>query len=300
MSTRKTGRASYQCGICQKIRQLGWYDDEHLHLVSQSMNGLVTYSDIHICKDSLTGVNQLSVDAEYNVRTFAQLEVPKVRAAGNIPAPNTGVQAGIKLINVTQLPNDFGVHVVIHDYMILSQIKFGRFDHESEIAITTLMSDMGMIQLDIFPSGSVFTAELEQWLLQLVRILEILPATTLGLLVDTMRYISDNYHSSPTEFDLMFIKTILASHEVHFFIDDYSKEKLETLRDDENSVITDAHIAMIDKFVRVMMENEMASMRNFTSLPGVEMDLISIIYLFTILEAEGIIYIERPGILESY
>jgi hypothetical protein len=298
IDSNSTKIIGYQCNDCGAIRNLGVLEEEHEKLLLKSTNGLVKYSDIHICQYGLTSVNELNVDAEYNVRSNDNVELPKFRDNINlIPSPKSGDE--FKLINILQMPNKMDLHLIFFDFMLKTKIKIGRFDSDVSFPFTSIQSDMGMIKLDVFPTGTSFSPSVEIWLEKLISVLEVLPPTTLGLLIDTLQYISMHYHRNPDNFDITFIKTILASHEVYFEVLDKERTKIQKMKEEYGSLFSEDDFNMMDKFVRIMLENEYSAIKDFTSIEGVKMDLLSIIYLFVILEKEQIIRIERPGIIES-
>lgn len=298
MSAQGGPSAEYYCDHCKQHRRFIFNDDRHQALVAQSKNGLVNYSDIHYCVDNLLEVNNLSIDSSYNIRSYEKVELPQIRYyQEGVPTPKSRQSRDRTFIHLTQLPHNMELHMVLKDAVINTDIMIGRFQFQDLIPITTLQSDQGLIQLDIYPTSIAYSLELEQWLQEFIIIIELLPPTGLGLIIETLRYIIDNSQRIPSSYDIKFMKTILASHEVFFILED--ADRVENLWEKYSNAFGKEQLAHIDRFIRILSENELTPIQKFTSNPRVDMDLISLIYLFHILEDEGVITIEIPGILEG-
>lgn len=293
----------YKCQHCQQTRTIDLDPEVHREMVNESPNGLVMFSDSHRCENGIIGINNLQIDSHFVVRGFSFLELPQRKIPAlpglGIPIPKAHSSDEMKTFYITHIPPDESLKIVIIDKMLNVKINIGRVSEIDEFQILTIHSDLGLLEIVFYPSNVIFTPMLEKWLTTLVNILEVLPATKIGLIVDTLKYILDSSSIEPIEFDIIFLKTILASHEIYF----------ERVEGDELSwadhLAINARPKYREKDVGVMMkimahleENPYIPLQQYVSRE-IHQDLRYLIYIFLLLEVEGLIRIERPGIVEE-
>lgn len=297
MSETNYGDVKYFCDVCKSTRKLKITRSDHEQLITNSPNGLVLYSDVHICENGITGVNNLQIDGEYHVRSFVTLKLPEYQAQSSlIPKPGIPKPDNLTTMRILELPFDPHLNLIIEFNMLNSKIIIGgrNFDQTSlDKAKYLILSDFTGVSISIF-SISSSSEYIDEWFSNLANTLELIPATKLGLIIESLKYIADIYHNPPSEFDIVFLRTILTSHEVYFIIDDLSE--MMNLPARYPSTFNEENMTIIEKFVAVLMDNQFLSLQDFNQM--VDRDVIYLIYLLLLLEKEHIIVIERPGIVE--
>lgn len=287
---------NYFCDRCQTRRHLKINKEKHMNLGEDSKNGLVIYSDIHRCNDGLNEVTNLQVDKNFDIRSYEFLKLPEYRKKSKAMIPIPGMEKSDKDINLLQIMEidlNTNVNLVLNDHFLQSKIRIGRFDPMTE-PIDTLESELGGITFFVYESDIPYGNTLKKWYQYLIDTLEILPPTKLGMLIETLRYFLDQYDTNPSDFDKSFVKTILASHEIFFEIKDITK--ITDLHQKYSDTLTTEDFDVIDNYLSMLQDNPGMPIQFFTDKS--EKDLIYQIYIFLILEKEGIVQIERPGIVE--
>ena len=154
---------------------------------------------------------------------------------------------------------------------------------------------MGGITVHYYPSDIDFTENIERWFYILANSLELLPPTRFGLVVETLRYILGLYENEPTEFDIKLLKSMLASHEIYFKARDNPNRFDELAIDTSTKYRTDDVAIMMELLAHLELNPTLPLqfyMKEYT-------DLEYLIYLFLILEKEGLIDVDRPGIIDT-
>jgi hypothetical protein len=295
--------ARYICNHCKQDRNYILDESSHHELVDKSPNGLVMYSDSHRCQNGIIGINNLQIDKHFSVRGFTFLELPQRRipkASGlNIPVPRGPSPDQMKMFSITQIPPDEKLRIMIIDHMLNVKINIGKVNENEELSILTINSDMGLLEIVFYPSEIPFTPTLEKWFTILVNIMEVLPATKIGLIVDTLKYVLDSSFNEPIEFDIIFLKTILASHEIYFeMIEDGELSWADHLAINAAPKYREKDVAVMMKIMAHLEENPYIPLQQYVS-KELHQDLRYLIYIFLLLEVEGLIRIERPGIIEE-
>jgi hypothetical protein len=183
--------------------------------------------------------------------------------------------------------------------MLNVKINIGKVIENEDFPILTVNSDMGLMEIVFYPSDVIFTPMLEKWFTILVNIMEVLPATKIGLLVDTLKYVLDSSFNEPIEFDIIFLKTILASHEIYFeMVEGGELSWADHLAINATPKYREKDVAVMMKIMAHLDENPYIPLQQYVS-KELHQDLRYLIYIFLLLEVEGLIRIERPGIIED-
>jgi hypothetical protein len=272
-------------------------------MVDKSPNGLVMYSDSHRCENGIFGINNLQVDKHFAVRGYTFLELPQRKISQlpgfSIPVPKGPSSEELKAFMISHLPPDGGLKILIIDRMVKARINIGNVNEKEEIPIMTCLSDLGLLEFVFYPCEIILTPMLEKWFTILVNIMEVLPATKIGLIVDTIKYVLDSSFDEPTEFDINFIKTILVSHEIFFeLIKSNDLSWADHLAIHATPKYREKDVAVMMKIMAHLEENPYIPLQQFVSRE-LHQDLRYLIYIFLLLEVEGLLRIERPGIIED-
>ncbi len=283
---------TYVCDACKQVRRLAFTPEIYSQYVADDLTGLALFSDIHDCADGLKEVNNLYIDHDFNVRSFALLKLPEYRKkqVGMIPIPSAAAVDDLKDIILTQINKKNDLNIEIHELALDVKIIVGE---AAEVPISTLESDMGMVQLNFYPSTTIYTPEIEIWFNQFVNIIEILPPTKISFLIEVIQYILDNMDHNPTEFDLKLVKTILASHEVFFTLSKI--ERLTSFVSNNPYDLSSKDLGIMQNMIDTIDEKPMIPLKDFVIL--YDIDFVHTIYLFLILEVQKIVIIDRPGIV---
>lgn len=284
---------TYFCDACKQVRRLAFTPEIYSQYVSDDLTGLALYSDIHTCVNGLKGVNNLHIDHDLNVRSFVQLKLPEYRKqeVGMIPIPSAAPADALHDIELTQIKERNDLNIKITEKALDVNIIIGKPSH---VAISKLVSDNGHVQLSYYPSDTIFTPEIEVWLTHFINIIEVLPATKMTFLIEVIDYILNNKSNKPTSFDLRLIKTILASHEVYFMLEEVDKLKEFVLNNPYELSSTDLEI--MQNIIDTIEEQPMLPLKDYIKFYDIE--FVHTIYLFLMLEQHKIILIDRPGIVE--
>lgn len=290
----------YYCDLCKTPRNFEIDPLQHFENVTESKNGLAQYSDIHPCRDRITGVNNLRIDSDFAVRTIEKQELEPVRAPQKFAIP--GVNGS--LVNLPKLKNLYvssvnpqnSFRAIIIDKWLLTKMSFGVKNAEEDIPIQTLTSDLGGLVLSFYESDIIYSANLEKWLYILINSLECLPPTRFGFVVETLRYVLNLHHKEPTASDTLFLRTMLASHEIYF------KATEDPNRFDEIAVnlsgkLEDIEASLLMELVALLELQPSVPLLEYIKIHNYDLEYL--IYLFLILEKEGLIIIDRPGIVNG-
>ncbi len=283
---------SYYCDICNIHKKLVF--NRKLYEYFKRPNGLAIFTDTHKCKGGIMGVYNLDIDHDLNIRSFNRIELPEYKKQLNtiipIPsAPDSSNDDNIIIITYINEIND--INVLIDDRLLDIKIQIGKIDELDPI--TTLVSELGLISIKIYPANTRYTKELESWMNNLINIIEILVPTKIGFFIEAIKYILDETDHYPTDFDISMIKTILASHEIYV-----------SLKDNKYNIQKIFKKLQLDEEDRELMQNIIENIKKYpnTSIQDFvkyyNKDIVHQIYLYLILEKNNIINIERPGIVE--
>ncbi|MFV2014672.1 MAG: hypothetical protein ACC656_04550, partial [Candidatus Heimdallarchaeota archaeon] len=216
-----------------------------------------------------------------------------------IPVPKAPSLDEMKIYIITHLPPNVRLKIVIIDHMLKVKINIGKVVEDAEIPILTTQSDLGLMEIVFYPSEVTFSPMLEKWFTILVNTMEVLPATKIGLIVDTLKYILDSSINEPIEFDIIFLKTILASHEIYFeMIEGSDLSWADHLAINATPKYREKDVAVMMKIMAHLEKNPYIPLQQYVS-KELHQDLRYLIYIFLLLEVEGLIRIERPGIVED-
>ena len=284
---------TYVCDACKQVRRLAFTPEIYSQYVSDDLTGLALFSDIHSCVEGLRGVNNLHIDHDMNVRSFVLLELPEYRKqeVGMIPIPSSAPVDALQDIELTQIVKKNDLNIKITEKALDVNIIIGEI---SDLPITTLVSDIGIVQLQYFPSSTIYTPEIEIWLTHFINIIEVLPATKMAFLIEVLCYILNNGDDKPTSFDLKLIKTILASHEVYFML--VGIDKLTDFVSNNPYELSAKDLVIMQNIINTIEKKPMLPLKDFINL--FDIDFVHIIYLFLIMEQHKIILIDRPGIVD--
>lgn len=287
---------TYYCDKCNTNRKLKIKNQSHDDLLRASKSGLVYYSDIHTCQKGILSVNNLQIDNDFNVRTIESLVLPKYEKPKltGIPNPSATPKDESKLIFLTEIPAKADkINLVIDYKMIQTKIKIGRFN-TADKPIKTYNSQMDGVTLYYYKSETQLSDYLDQWLQYFTSAIEIIFPTSLGMFIEAIVFVLDLHNQPLTDFDKTFLKTILASHEIFFQIQNI--ENLMDLHQKYTETFSDEDFSFIEQFLALLDDNQEVPIQDFTN--KTEKGLIYQLYLFLILEKENIISIQRPGIVE--
>ncbi len=256
------------------------------------------YSDIHPCKDKITGVNNLRIDADLAVRTFENQELEPVRPPPKfaIPSINGSVKNLPKLKNlyVTRVNPQNSFRAIIIDKWLLTKMNFGVEFPEDDIPIQTITSDLGGITLSFYESDIIYSANLEKWLYILINSLECLPPTRFGFVIETLRYVLNLLDKVPTDSDILLLRTILASHEIYFKATE-NPNRFDDIAINLSGKLDDIDLTLVMELVALLELHPSVPLLEYIKTHNYDLEYL--IYIFLILEKEGIIIIDRPGIV---
>lgn len=288
--------SQYVCEICKQNRFIKLDDDVHKKNVNRSNNGLALYSDIHLCKDGMPGINNLRIDANYAVRSIENQELPPVKKASKfaIPGvPSTSTSTQYSNLYITESSSFENLRIIIIDDWLLTKITIGEIDPDNELPINTVNSDLGGITLKFYSSEIVYTPNTEKWLMIFINSLELLPPTIFGLIIETLKYILVLIRDEPTEFDIKMLKTMLASHEIYFSVVE-NADQIENL----SSKFDEGEMTIFRELIsHHVMQPELPLQYYIKKFK--DKDLEYIIYMILILENENFILVDRPGIIDA-
>ena len=288
----------YFCEKCQSTRNFEIIADRHVKQIAEGNNGLVLYSDIHPCKDRITGVNNLRVDANFAVRTFEnqELEPVRTRLKFSIPGVNSSLKnlPRLKNLYVSGVNQQNSFRVIIIDKWLLTKMNFGVTNAEDDIPIQTITSDLGGLELSFYESEIIYSANLEKWLYILINSLECLPPTRFGFVIETMKYVLNLYYQVPTDSDILLLRTILASHEIYFKATE-DPNKFDDIAVNLSGKLDNIDASLLMELVALLELHPSVPLLDYIKLH--DYDLEYLINVFLTLEKEGLIIIDRPGIV---
>ncbi|OLS17062.1 MAG: hypothetical protein HeimC2_45150 [Candidatus Heimdallarchaeota archaeon LC_2] len=289
----------YYCKLCENNRNIELNEALHFEKIKNSDNGLVLYSDIHYCKDRITGVNNLRIDGNFAIRAFEAQELPPVRSAHKFAIPGVGKiiskTYGLKKLYITHLDLNTDFKLIIKDEPLMTIMNFGVDEEEIDFPIQSITSDLGTIILTFYESDIVYSQTIEKWLYVLVNSLEILPPTRFGLVLETIKYIMNFHNEEPTKFEISLIRTMLASHEIYFQITS-DPDRYDNVAVQLSSILSGIDTTFLMEILVFLELNPSAPLIEYIKTH--HYDLEYLIYLFLILEKENFIIIDRPGILD--
>ena len=144
---------SYLCALCGENRVLSIQPQKHKARIGRSANGLAELSDIHHCKDGILSINNLHVDANYDVRSFTLMELPdrKPKAMSRVGIPSPVNQHQVSTYRLTEMIDGGGYRITLVDDQLevnfnIGEIKVSEEYHEK------LVSDGGNVILYYFQS----------------------------------------------------------------------------------------------------------------------------------------------------
>ncbi|MHA2091138.1 MAG: hypothetical protein ACW98K_09790 [Candidatus Kariarchaeaceae archaeon] len=288
----------YYCEQCKHQRIIRVLVDNHVKRVENSSNGLARYSDVHSCKDGLPGVNNLHVDGNYAARTVEHQELPPARKESKfsipgVPTVSTKVYTKLE-VGTTRAADNF--RLIIFDEWLRTIINIGDVDENNELPISTINSDLGGIILKYYPCDVEFTSNVEKWLSIFVNSLELLPPTRFGLVISTLNYVIELIEDVAGDFDVKLLRTILASHEIYFqAVDD--PNRFDRLAVELSSKYSEKEASLMMELLAHLELHPTLPLQYYSKT--FKKDLDYLIYLFLILENEGLINVDRPGIIDT-
>ncbi|MHA2502584.1 MAG: hypothetical protein ACXAE3_06935, partial [Candidatus Kariarchaeaceae archaeon] len=208
-----------------------------------STNGLVMYSDIHQCRAGVTGVNNLSIDNNFSVRTvFPQtFEVKEEKVRPAIPMPTMSLNKDkpdrIRIQNIA----DKTLNIAIVNKNQNVTVLFGKAS-DSENPGKSLVSKQNKVELQYFESETDFSDQFRNWFKILIDALD-QQTTKIGLLVDAIRYILNRIESAPDEVSEQNIHDILGLFSLRFTLlvkdrDEILSKLAEIMDEDDLSEIS--------------------------------------------------------------
>lgn len=246
----------YTCPICLKNRTILANPKFAESQISQS--GVTILSDIHKCKDGFTQINNLSIDANNDVRgvktqQFSQYN-PQVLA---IPVP--AIKATEKLdhnITISSIDPLINLSAKISLYFIDTDIIIGNIKDEGRLHIISQPNHLcEFILYNIESNEPVNDKYIMDWIAVLANALEILPVVRVGFIIDALKYIIDQFNNKPVTFDKQMVMLLLDQHEIiiesNADISDQEKEKslekLKKLFGEENMVIVNGITKLLEQ-----------------------------------------------------
>ncbi len=296
LSENNVRMTKYFCTYCSKQRILNLDMAEHERLLSLSPNGLRLFSDIHKCKDSQIEAVNLSIDADYNIRSQELLKIPeyKVMNAYSIPMPSLKKnQDDAITIRITHFENH-DLRLILDSSMLQTTIIVGDID-ESEDPLFTQTSTFEGIELKFYKSKKIVGPHLTEWFQFFVDTLEILPPSHLGNLLEVLDYICERHKYEVQNFDREFVRTILASHEVYVMLKD--NVSLQYLKERLSHVLRSDDFQIVDTYLQILEEMKAPSVSHLLNLNA--KNYIHQLYIILIMEKEGFFQIDRPGIVKD-
>ena len=294
--TSERSTFTYHCSYCSKQRLLKIDPVKHETLINNSPNGLRLFTDIHKCRQSQIEANNLSIDADFNVRSQELLKIPeyKVMNAYSIPVPSTKKNVDdLITIRITHLEH-FDLHVRINHGPLQTTILIGDIYPEQKPLFSQTSTFEG-ITLEFFESKMVGGSYLKDWFQFFIDTVEILPPSHLGNLLEVLDYICERHMYPVQEFDKEFVRTILASHEVFVMLK--QNENLQFLKDKLSPVLKHDDFELIDTYIKILTEMETSSVLHLLNVNA--KNYIHQLYILLIMEKAGMLSIERPGIVNS-
>ena len=288
------GNTRYLCDTCTSTRLYNITRESHENAIKNSSNGLVTYSDIHRCKNGFLGINNLHVDHNYSVRSLEHLILPSEKrykkASPGLPMPVAKAEKINKVAITEMLPEGKGFRLIILDHDLGINLNLGKVK-DKEIPIKSFKSRFGGIDLSFYKSDQDLDENIENWLIELINLLEELPPTKVGLFIETLRYIYSLRKIGPAKFHLNMLHTILTSHKIH--IDLVTRPpNFELVETKFKEVYGSETVDMMSKLLIYIDLNPNTPLHKYTQSNHEDMSFL--IYLFLILEQEQLIQINRP------
>jgi hypothetical protein len=293
------GETQYFCELCKHSRLFKIDEETHRKNIDQHQSGLALYSDIHPCKDGITGVNNLRIDANYAIRSFENQELPPVRVASKFAIP--GIPSASKSttnftnLYVSSLHPKISFRLIIFDEWLVTKIIIGDINEDEEIPIGSVHSDLGGITLSFYNSDLNYTPALEQWFSVFANSLELLPPTRFGLVIETIKYVLGLHDTTPSSFDIKLLKTMLASHEIYFKATN-DPNRFDTIAVELSSKYAEREVSIMMKLLAHLELNPAVPLQYYIKTH--HHDLEYLIYLFLILENDGLVVVDRPGIID--
>ena len=190
-----------------------------------------------------------------------------------------------------------GFRFILNDKMINVSLNIGEVNPQHEEAISVINSDMGTKTLIVYPSSIQYTANVEQWFTAFINAMENLIPSMLGLIIEVLHYIQDYYANGPSKKDIVYIKSILASHEIYF------KVKEDQIYQSLDDLLVNNFMVKYEPEVSIMMKIIIDHSRKFpnhsllTYAHELQYNISGLLKSINCLENEGLIDVMRPGIL---
>jgi len=262
-----------------------------------SHNGLQVFSDFHKCEFGLLGVNNIYVDEHLNVRTVEKLRLPveKKLNKSQLLIPTPEAKKKYTTLEIASISNVTNFRFVMVDLALRISLNVGKVDTQREQPIFNIESNQQTVQLKGYESEYAKNNHIKAWMKVFIDLLEKLPPTNFGLLIESLRHIQSLVKIEPTSFHINLIKTILVSHEIFFEAGsaiDHKGELLEKTTDMYGSDVS-YEIAILLNQIEKSPELPLIE---FTKSSDV--NLIDLIYMILILEQEDVIIVRRPKFIE--
>lgn len=293
-----TRPSQYQCTKCGQVRNVIIDENVHQERSSKMANKMAVFSDIHRCEGGFLGINNLQVDHNFHIRSFDILSFPtreEAPALGIPGVPSTRKdESGDKTIIITEMLPERTFRLKIQIGSIATKIIIGDIDFKEEIPLEEIQSDNGQTKIEYYKSDILFNSNIKAGMTELVKLIELLPPTSLGLVIETLRYIHSLEHEKLTDFHILQLKTIFSSHETYF------QQIYDIMKVEEQMRAIDAKYGydvakMIRQILLELHANMVLSLRDFVRT--FDADFEYMIYIINLMENEKLIEIERPGII---
>ncbi len=283
----------YLCDVCKTTQMILFTPKMKEEFLPKDLNGLALYSHSHMCANGMIGVNNLYIDHNLDVRSYNFLKLPKYvpKKKMVIPMPGKPVDNdNLKFIHITHINSKNDLNIILFNEMTGTEIQIGTFDKKNTSPQKIVKSEMEMVILKYYYSNTMYTSQIEKWLVSLTCFLEMIPPSKLGIIVEVFRYILEEKNKMPTKFEQMIMKTILASHEIFFTNNNTNMDTafLTGLYGEAEGKTMQAIMELID-------ENPLMALHQYSQKLNEE--IVYTIYCFLILEKHGLITINRPGII---
>jgi len=287
---QSTIQTKYQCTICLSLRIYYLESSSHHKNLERSVNGLFWYSDIHRCKDGMLGINNLHIDKNYAIRSFESLVLPSQKndkpTLRGLPLPNMKRDRSIESYNITNMMPDKGFRMIIYDHSLNVELNIGRIQYDLEKPEKIIESTNKKVVMAYYPSQIILSSNLIDWFELLVNLLEELPPTSIGLFVETLRYIFRLQLINPTPFHKEIITTIIKSHQIYF----KGTDTINKFQDVETRLIDEydkPSVEIMKELVENLHNRSNYTLKMYTKTH--HSDIVYIIYILLILRDEGFV-----------
>ncbi len=276
----------YLCNECKKQQNITFTDkDKSDFYPPPPFNGLTLFSHLHTCKGGVTGVNNLYIDHNLDVRSYNFVKLPEFQRKRKMMIPGAPKPKNPE-VNITHIRAKNDLNIIMINEVAGANITIGTIPETDPVKI--LSSDMEMVQIKYFESNTKLDNLMEKWMQMLVNSIEVLLPSNIGLILESLIYILEEKRMFPSDFDAKLIRTILASHDV--YISNVSEDSVDHLK----NIYEDGEYMV--GIIALLKENSTMRLHDFTNqMRGVSIK--KIIYAILMLENHGAIHVDRPGIL---